>query len=115
MALDYTLNENQKKAPQRYTKQVSENRHVQVSFAGVAAAVLTGTPTVAVTGMTSAAEAINSSAATINGLTVAASKSITFDLSGGTANTDYTIVVSTATADETAMQYDLEVRVVADS
>lgn len=60
--------------------------------------LLTGTPTITVTGPTASSPAVSTSPLLINGDTVEAGKAVTFTVSGGSANTTYSIHVSCGTS-----------------
>lgn len=107
-------------APNRPRKTVSGVRNVAVSFANVvdSGELLTGTPTItgSPSGLTFANQAVNTAALTINGESVAIGNAVQFKVAGGTADTEYTILVQVST-DATPAQtfYDsLKLLVVAD-
>lgn len=113
------------KAPQINEKKVSEVRNAAVSFSGLldSGEVLTGTPTVLVTDPTESPETltlsdkvVNTAAIVVNGVTTAIGNAVQFSVSGGTANTEYTIQLSCDT-DATPTQTligDIVLKVVAD-
>ena len=118
MAFDYTVVHGFSECRERYTKKVSELVQVQVDFTDAleGSEVLTGTPTATVSpaGPTVGSKAVNSSTSTVNGRAVAASVAVTFTVTGGTANVDYTVQVATASATQTTLMRDLILRVEAD-
>lgn len=83
------------------TKHPSETLRIDVDFTlyGLASSeLLTGTPVVTVTGLTSASPVVNS-ATFVNrkGGTVAIGKGVQFTLAGGTAGNEYDVTVSCGT------------------
>ena len=85
---------------QTYYKTPTEVRNVQVDMQGVLrqGEVLTGTPTITVTGPTASSPVVTSTLTLMNGQTVEAGKGITFTISGGTDGTTYAIKVSCGTS-----------------
>lgn len=113
------------KAIQRPTKTASEVRNVAVSFSGKLddGELLTGTPTVTEVSPSSPQAlsfsniAVNTAALTINGVTVPIGEAVQFSLSGGVANTAYTIKIAVGT-DATPAQTlygSIDIRVKADA
>lgn len=95
-------------APDVQFKSTSEVRLASVSFLDKldSGELLTGTPTAAevtTSELTLASVAQNTAALTINGRAVAINQAVQFKITGGTANTAYTILV-TATSDSTPAQ-----------
>ncbi len=92
-------------APDVQFKSTTEVRLAAVSFLDKlrSGELLTGTPTAAATGLTIANVANNTSALTIDGRSVAANQAVQFKITGGTASTAYTILV-TATSDSSPAQ-----------
>ena len=89
-------------APQKHYKTASEVINCSVSFADYldSGELLTGTPTAAEltsSDLTIASVAVSTTALTINGVSVDIGEAVTFSVSGGTADTDYTIIVSCGT------------------
>lgn len=84
-----------------------ETRNGKVSFTDIldTGEVLTGTPTVTVSpsGPTISNAAVNTSAVTVDGESVAIGHAVTFKVTGGTAGTTYTLTV-TASTDATPAQ-----------
>lgn len=82
-------------------KSVAEVRNAVVDFQGKLSAgeILTGTPTVTSvpTGLTFANIAVNTVALTVNDVAVAIGEAVQFKVSGGTAGTRYTLVISAGT------------------
>jgi hypothetical protein len=102
-------------APQIYYKTASEVRGVAVDMRGVLrhGEILTGSPTVTVSGPTASSAAVTTAVQLINGESVEPGKAITFTISGGSDGSDYIILVSCATsASQTVNSYViLKVRV----
>jgi|GEM_PF-2122792 len=95
-------------AKQFQTKTVSEIRNASVSFVDMldGSELLTGTPTVTeltTTDLTLTNAAINTVALTIDGDPVGLSQAVTFRISGGVANTFYSIQI-VATTDAAVAQ-----------
>jgi hypothetical protein len=107
--------------PHRQTKTVSEVRNVAVDFRGKLddGELLTGAPTIAevtTTNLTFANQAVNTSAIKIRGVSVAIGQAVQFKVSGGTADTTYTIritVGTTATPAQTLIE-TVRLQVIAD-
>lgn len=107
------------KAPQRNCKSESEDRNVAVSFKGKldVGELLTGTPTVpAVSGLTFSNEAVNTSALTVNGKSVAVGEAAQWKVTGGTAGTKYNVIVfaSTDATPAQVLYVTVEIEVIAD-
>lgn len=85
---------------QVYPKTATEVVRVVVDFSGLLrqGEVLTGSPTITSTGITTASPLVNTSVEIVNGRTVEAGKAVIFTLSGGTAGTTYSILVSCGTS-----------------
>lgn len=86
-------------APQRACKSAGETRNIAVSFAGWldTGEVLTGTPTIVEVGtsdLTLGNKVVSTGALTINGLVVPTGEAVQFNVSGGTAGTEYTIKIT---------------------
>lgn len=81
-------------------KHSSETRNAAVSMSGCldSGETLSGTPTVAATGITITSPAVSGSALTIDGVSVPAGEAVTFKVAGGTAGTDYTITITVSTS-----------------
>lgn len=95
------------RAPQRYTKADSEVINVAVDVRGLLddGELATGTPTiveVTTSDLTIANKAVSSTALTILGESVAAGEAIQCKVSGGTANTSYTIRITFGTDSDPA-------------
>lgn len=86
--------------PQIYFCTPTEVNGIAVDFRGVLrqGEVLTGTPSVAVTGPTASSPAVTTAMQLINGEAVEAGKAITFTITGGTDGTDYAIKTSCSTS-----------------
>lgn len=100
------------KAKQVQRKSNGETLQVRISFADllVDSDTLTGTPTVVeqtTSDLTLTSKEVNSTAVTILGETVAASKAVTFLCAGGTAGTTYTIRVTVSTAGSSIFERDI--------
>ena len=96
-------------APQIHTKTVSEVLTASFGFAtklGTSGALLTGTPTVAVSpsGPTISSIGINDAAITIAGVAHAISEAVQCLVSGGTAGTTYTLTCTATTDDSQTLQ-----------
>ena len=87
--------------PKFVRKHVSEVRAVAVDFGAVldSGELLTGTPTVteATGGVTLGSKAVNTGSITVNGRTVITGQAVQFTITGGTAGTEYTVVVTCGT------------------
>lgn len=111
-------------APQIQTKKVSEVRNVAVSFSGKLddGELLTGTPVVTDANSPSPAEltfsneAVNTSAKTINGISVPIGEAVQFKVAGGTAGKTYNIniVVTTDATPAQTLYGKVRLRVLAD-
>jgi hypothetical protein len=89
-------------APQRREKTVSEARNIAIDFTGKldAGELLTGTPTVVeivTADLTLSNKAINTSAKTINGVSVATGMAVLFKAAGGEAGRSYRIQITVTT------------------
>ena len=89
-------------APQRQSKTASEVRNVAVSFANVldSGELLTGTPTVVevtTSDLTLGSKAVNTAILTINGISTPVGEAVQFNVSGGTAEVEYTIKITCST------------------
>jgi hypothetical protein len=93
-------------APQVYYKTPSEVLQVAVDFRGKLrqGEVLTGTPTLTVSTLTAASPAVSTAALVILGESVEPGKAVTFTASGGTADADYSILVSCGTSQSQTRQ-----------
>lgn len=100
-------------APQRHSKGATESRNVSLDLSGKldTGELLTGVPTVeevTTTHLTFSNKAVNTTALTINGRTVAIGEAVQFRVSGGNANTSYTIrttVTTTSNPAQTLVEY----------
>ena len=86
--------------PQVYCKTPTEVRGVAVDMRGVLTQdeVLTGTPTITVSGPSTSAAVVTTTVQTINKASVDVGQAITFTISGGSDATDYSIKVSCSTS-----------------
>jgi len=88
--------------PQKHSKTASEVVNCSVDFTGKldSGELLTGTPTVTEltsSDLTISSVAVSTSTLTINGVSVATGAAVTYSVSGGTADTDYTLIVTCGT------------------
>lgn len=86
-------------AGQYYRKATTEAVGVAVSFVGKLreGELLTGTPTVSGSGLTLSSASVNTGPIQVLGETCPAGTAVTFTVSGGSADTDYNILVSCGT------------------
>lgn len=88
-------------APQRPTILVGEIRGVSVNFTGKLdqGELLTGTPVITPdpADLTCSSPRVSTTALAINGRTVAIGKAVQFTITGGTADTEYTVTVTVLT------------------
>jgi hypothetical protein len=87
-------------APQTYYKHPSEVRGAIVDMRGVLrqGEILTGTPTLSATGITTASPLVTTTVNVVNSESIEAGKCVTFTVSAGTDGTDYMILVSCGTS-----------------
>lgn len=102
--------------PEIIELKVSEVRNVATSFIGLLddGELLTGTPTIVEitsTDLTLTNKAVNTSALTINGKTVAVGQAVQFTISTPVANTNYSIRLTAATDSTPAQTLILTVRI----
>ncbi len=88
--------------PEILEKKVSGDRNVAISFVGLldVGELLTGTPTileVTTTDLTLTSKVVNTAQLTLSGKTVPVGEAIQFHVTGGTANTTYSILITTIT------------------
>ena len=103
-------------------KTASEERNVAIDFSGKldSGELLTGTPTIVEVGssdLTLSNKVVNTSTLTINGESTVAGEAVQFKVTGGSANTKYTIKISCST-DATPTQVllgSITLNVIADS
>lgn len=86
--------------PQTYTVTPTEVNGIAVDFRGLLrqGELLTGTPTITVSGPTTSSPAVNTGPLVINGQNVEAGKAVTFTITGGVDGTDYTVKVACGTS-----------------
>lgn len=100
-------------APQVYAIGPDEVTGIAVDFRGVLrqTEMLTGTPTVTVTGPTTSSPAVSTTELVINGESVPAGKAVLFTVTGGTDGTDYSIKVLCSTSASRTRQVNCIVQV----
>lgn len=104
---------NENEAIQLHDKAPGSTRNVSVDLRGKldTGELLTGTPVVTAwpSGLTLANKAVNSETLTIDGATCVAGQAVQFSVAGGSAGTDYLIVVACGTT-STPAQLAVELR-----
>lgn len=94
-------------------KAAGETRNVAIDYSDKldSGELLTGAPSVSVTGMTASNQSVNSTELTIQGDAVAAGKAVTFTLAGGTAGTSYLVTVTVSTDATNAQTFEDVIKV----
>lgn len=106
-------------ATQTQVKTASEVVNASVDFSRRLdqSELLTGTPTITATGLTLANQAVSTTQLVILGEDIGIGKAVTWNITGGTANTNYTVQIAVTTDSSPAqtLYFNAPLRVVADT